>query len=302
MRRIIQRTLLALLAVAGIAVGGARIADAPSESQRSEAFVPNPTLAKLMTVGFDAVVADLHWMRAVQIVGSEEGPSGRDGLLAALIDVVTTLDPWADPPYRFAAVWLVDDETAVRKANEILLRGIAHHPGDWRLHFYLAFNHFFYLGESQAAASALEPAIHLADAPRYLPRLLARLRSETGGLAASAAFLHEMAEQAPDEYQRAEFLKALDEVETEQRARYLDAARAEYTHRLGRDIERVQDLVTAGVLRELPPEPHGWEWELSPGGEIVSSYVKYRYHIKIDAMNRRLLERFRERSQQGSNG
>ncbi len=251
MRRILQRLALAVVAVTGIAAAGSRVPDRPLASD-DEAFVPDPQLAKLLAAGFEAALADLHWMRAVQVVGSEAGPVGRNRLLGALVDVVTTLDPWVDHPYRFAAVWLTDDEGAVRKADEILRRGIAHHPDDWRLHFYLAFNQFFYLGEWQAAAAALEPAIALPEAPAYLPRLLARLKTETGGLAASAAFLHEMAEQAPDAYRRAEYEKALDEVETEQRARYLDAARAEYLHRFGRDIERVSDLRGPGRAPRAP--------------------------------------------------
>ena len=53
---------------------------------------------------------------------------GRNELIGRLIDVVTTLDPWVGHPYRFAALWMTDDESAVRKANELLERGIAHHP------------------------------------------------------------------------------------------------------------------------------------------------------------------------------
>ena len=65
------------------------------------------------------------------------------------------------------------------------------------------------------------------------------------------------------------YLKALDEVATERRARLLDAARAAYRSRFGRDIARVEDLVRgpSPLLRRLPPaHPHfpGFEWELDP--------------------------------------
>lgn len=296
MRQLISRAALALVAIAGIALSGARLPNASAETADGE-FVVDPQLAKLFALGFDAVVGDLHWMRAVQVVGSAQGPYGRNGLLGALIDVTTTLDPWVGHPYRFAAVWLTDDEAAVRKANELLRRGIAHHPDDWRGYFYLGFNHFFYFGESAIAARVMEPALALEGAPAYLPRLVGRLKSELGGLEAAAVFLQELARQAPDEFERVEYLKALDEIETERRARHLDAARAEYERREGRDIERVEDLVSRGVISQLPPEPHGWEWEISAStGEIVSSYVRHRYRVKIDDMNRQLLDEFHERS------
>jgi tetratricopeptide (TPR) repeat protein len=293
--RSLLRIAFASAACAAVAFAHARLPDQPAHIG-DEAYVPHPRLAKLASVGFDVLMADYYWLRAVQIVGSPEGPRGRNHHLGSIIDVVTTLDPWVDHPYRFAAVWLVDDEPAVRQANRLLERGIEHHPDEWRNRFYLGFNHFFYLGEEEIAAQVLEPAVKLPGAPRYLGRLVARLRSESGSLDAAAAFLHELVRQAPDGRTRAEYEKALDEIETERRARRLDAAREAYRKLHGRDIARVEDLVPS-VLPALPPEPHGWEWKLSEeDGRIVSSFVGHRYEIRIDGTNQKLLERFRGRT------
>jgi hypothetical protein len=83
-----------------------------------------------------------------------------------------------------------------------------------------------------------------------------------------------------DPYAKAEYQKMLDEIETERRARFLDAARKAYRKGRGEDIQAVEDLLKGPypVLRKLPPEPHDWEWVLSEeGGEIVSSYYGRRY-------------------------
>jgi len=301
-----RRAAAASAIAAAIALSGAQLPDAPAHAG-DVAFVPEPGLAKLAAFGFDAVLGDYYWMRAVQIVGSREGAVGRSHHLGRLIDVVTTLDPWVDHPYRFAAVWMTDDEAAVRHANRLLERGIAHHPGEWRNRFHLGFNHFFYLGENADAASVLAPAVGMSGAPHYLGRLVARLRSDAGGgeIEAAATFLRELLRQTDDPFKRAEYEKALDEIEAERRARGLDAARAEFRRRHGRDIERVEELVSVPppVLRQLPPEPHGWEWKLDPeSGQIVSSYVGHRYRVRIDGTNQMLLERFRERSRKTGEG
>jgi tetratricopeptide (TPR) repeat protein len=293
---------VAALAIAGaIGWAGARLPDAPTHAAE-DAFVPDPALARLAALGFEALLADYYWMRAVQIVGAEAGPAGRSEQIGRLIDLVTTLDPWVDHPYRFAALWMEDDAVAVRKANALLERGIAHHPEQWLNRFYLGFNHFFWFGETQEAAEWLAPAVGMPGAPRYLGRLVARLRSDAGGgeIEAAAAFLHELLRQDPDPYKKAEYEKALDEIEAERRARVLDAARQEFQRRHGRDISAVEELVTVKppVLRALPPEPHGWEWRLDPAsGQIVSSYLGHRYSLRIDATNRKRIERFHERSQ-----
>lgn len=290
------RALISCAALACVGLASTRISDANPEVA-SEELVPDPATAKLLSFGFDSVLSDLAWMRAVQIVGSEEGAFGKSHTLAALVDVVTTLDPWVDHPYRFAALWITDDEDAVRKANALIRRGIEHHPDDWRGYFYLAFNHFFYLDEQEAAADALEPALTLEGRPRYLGGLAARLRSRSGGLDASAAFLAEMLQQTEDVWERAGYEEALREIETERRARFLDAARAEFVRRHQRDIASVDDLVRFGVLNALPEDPSGGSWVIAAeNGEVVSSALRYRYRVKIDATNRALIQKFRERS------
>ena len=301
-----KRAIAALAIASAIGWAEARLPDAPSQAAEA-AFVPDPALARLAAVGFEALLSDYYWMRAVQIVGSTEGPVGRSHQIGELIDVVTTLDPWVDHPYRFAALWMTDDAAAVRKANELLERGIEHHPDKWLNRFHLGFNHFFYFGENEEAAAALGPAVAMPGAPRYLGRLVARLRSEAGGgeIEAAATFLQELLRQNPDPYKRAEYEKALDEIEAERRARLLDAARAEFERRHGRDIRAVEDLVNVAprVLRRLPPEPHGWEWVLDPeSGKIVSSYIGHRYSVRIDGTNRQLLERFHARSKKAEEG
>jgi hypothetical protein len=292
---------IAALAIAGaIGISQQRLPDVRTEAAQ-EAFVPDPRLARLAAVGFEALLADFYWMRAVQIVGSEQGPYGRSDQIGRLIDVVTTLDPWVEHAYRFAALWMTDDAAAVRKANELLKRGIEHHPDQWLNRFHLGFNHFFYFDENAEAAEVLAPAIGLKGAPRYLGRLVARLRSDAGGgeIEAAAAFLHELRRQTDDPYKQAEYEKALDEIEAERRARLLDQARELFQRRHGRDIRALEELVTVPppVLRALPPEPHGWEWKLDADGRIVSSYIGHRYSVRIDGTNRGLIERFRERSE-----
>jgi hypothetical protein len=298
-------------AIAAIAIAGAiglaqeRLPDVRTEAAQ-EAFVPDPRFARLAAVGFEALLADFYWMRAVQIVGSQQGPYGRSHQIGRLIDLVTTLDPWVDHAYRFAALWMTDDASAVRKANELLRRGIEYHPDAWLNRFHLGFNHFFYFGENADAVEALAPAIGMKGAPRYLGRLVARLRSDAGGgeIEAAAAFLRELKHRTDDPYKQAEYEKALDEIEAERRARLLDQARAEFRRRHGRDIRAVEDLVKVAppVLRALPPEPHGWEWKLDAEGRIVSSYVGHRYSVRIDGTNRGVIERFHERSRKASEG
>ena len=154
----------------------------------------------------------------------------------------------------------------------------------------------------------------MTGAPRYLPRLVARLRSESASLAAAGLFLEELVRNAPDERAKAEYQAALDEVEVEWRARELDRAREAYQKLHGEDIEFVEQLVmgSKAVLAGLPdPEPsslpaplrRGSKWEIHPKtGVIVSSYYGRRYEIHVDEPSRRLKERTVGRSAPAERG
>jgi len=300
------------LLVAVIATTGAAHAqiDTSARAPTGELRVPSPDQAQLWSLGFDAVVADYYWLRALALVGAETGAvEQRGGAIADLIEVVTQVDPWVDHPYRFAAVWLTADRELLERGNRLLERGISHHPLDWRNRYHLGFNYHYYLDEQLRAADILEGAIGLDGAPNYLAPLVARLRSKRAGIEVAAAFLAQMAESTDDEYKRAEYLTALDEIQVEQRARFLDQAREEYWRRHGRDIERVADLLAGPdpVLKQLPrAQLHldGFEWILDlESGEIVSSFYRSRYRLHTTPGEQARRERWRaQRERSGEAG
>lgn len=288
-----KKTLQVLaLVVVALATGWAhaRLPNTTRADLGSE-FVPAPRAVDFASLGFDAILADYYWLQAVQVAGAQEIIDEETaGHLGRLVDVVTTLNPHVDHPYRFAAVWMTHSEEQVRFANQLLERALAHHPEEWRNYFYLGFNLFFYLGDFEGAAEALEVATRLPGAPDYLPRLVARLKSQQGDIDVAEVFLRQLLETTTDESEIAKIEAALDEIEIEYKARHLDRARVAYVRLSGRDIGSVGDLIREPwrVLEKLPnPEPEslppslsrGSIWDFDDEGRIVSTYYGTRYEV-----------------------
>jgi tetratricopeptide (TPR) repeat protein len=295
-----KRNQIALLIAAMVCTGWAH-SELPMTTRNDlgENFVPSPRVASAMSFGFNAILADYHWLQAVQLVGGDKivrADTARH--IGKLIDVVTTLNPHVGHPYRFAAVWLTHDEELVRIGNRLLERAVENHPDDWRNYFYLGFNHFFYLAEYPEAAAALETAMNLPNSPAYLPRLVARLKSQHTDIDVAEIFLREVLGRTEDEDARARLQIALDEIEIEYKARHLDRARDAYAALAGRDIDAVEDLIRSPhrVLEKLPSaEPDAipsslsrdsvWEIDVE-SGRIESSYIGSRYEVHYSGGDR----------------
>jgi len=276
--------------------------DTVSRVEEGEWIVPSPEHARFFSLGFDSLLADYYWLMAVQRVGAEHGDTTQHApLIGRLIGNVTALDPWVDHPYRFASFWLTDSLQSVGVANRLLEQGIAYNPLDWRNAYYLGFNYFFYLEDNARAAEYLDRAARLPGSPVYLGALVARLRNDLGGIDVAASFLRDLVRNSEDGYQRAANLKALDEIDTERAARFLDAARTRYWGRHGRDIERVEDLLAGPdpVIRALPPAHPQFaaeEWLIDPeSARIVSSFYGNRYELHIHPVDRARMDQWRAR-------
>jgi len=291
----IIRLALWLFALGGTFVAHQQLPSAPTSS-REEVFLPRPELAKLAAMGFEAVLSDYYWIQAIYKVGAtRDRPDEYAPYISKIIDVVTTLDPYVGHPYRFGAIWLTDSKQSVRRGNEMLRRGIEYHPDDWRNYFYLGYNLFYYLNENEAAADVLEQCAKLEGSPQYLPRLVARLRSENADIEASAIFLSQLVQSSESDDAAAVYQGALDEIDVEIKARYLDRAREAYRQLYARDIRSIDDLVSGDhpVLAELPPpEPQdlppalrkGDRWFIDPKtGQITSTYYSRRYRVNSRA-------------------
>jgi len=106
-------------------------------------FLSSGNTIKRMSLGLNALAADIYWIRTVQYFGRKVIDSGvplsaaatkdlRMDLLAPLLGIVVTLDPQHIPAYRFGAIFL--PERDMPAATALLEKGIEQNPHEWRLY------------------------------------------------------------------------------------------------------------------------------------------------------------------------
>ena len=178
----------AVLAVsAAMALQIARDRWYPREQRATEQVLyvrSGPVLARL-ALEFDAMAADVYWIRAIQHYGGTRLSTDRVrryDLLYPLLDLTTSLDPYFTIAYRFGAIFLSEQYPGgpgrPDQAIRLLEKGIAVQPGKWQYFHDIAFVQYWHLHDPRAAAEWFEKAANQPNAPNWLRPLAAAMLTE----------------------------------------------------------------------------------------------------------------------------
>ena len=155
---------IAVLLAAAIAVQVVRDRGwAPYEPESSVLWIRSGEAAKRLALGFDTVVADVYWIRAVIYYGGRRRADTRRSYdeLFPLLDLVTSLDPQFKVAYRFGALFLSEPPPGgpgrPDQAIALLERGVDR-DGDWEYYEDIGFVHYWWKHDYVSAAEWFKKA------------------------------------------------------------------------------------------------------------------------------------------------
>jgi hypothetical protein len=222
-------------------------------------------------LGFDALLADIYWIRAVVYFGRQglsTDPEKNFDLLHPFLDLVTTLDPRFTSAYRFGAVFLSEamPEGPGRPdlAMDLLQRGHDRNPERWEYLHDIGFVEYWYRRNFGSAARWFERAAEVPGAPFWLKSTAAMMHTQSGDRASARDLWRHMIETAETEnivnmarLRLAQF-DAMDALDA------LDALIARFSTATGRLPTDWSELVAARLLRGVPQDPTGKPYEIDP--------------------------------------
>jgi len=170
---------------------------APSEERLL--YLTNGRVADRLSLSFDSVMADVYWIRTIQYYAGERKSqrfSGRYELLAPLLDLTTTLDPYFSVAYQFGAIFLSEPppDGAGRSdlAIALLEKGLRVEPR-WQYAQDLGFVHYWHGRDPLAAAGEFIRAGKMPGAPPWLGPLAANMAAKGGGIEEARVLFTELA-------------------------------------------------------------------------------------------------------------
>jgi len=152
-------------------------------------YFSSPKAVKMIALGYDSLLADFYWMRAIQYYGRREEASKRlvrFKNLYTLFDITTTLDPNLMDAYHTGSAFLAEPEPVgagqPQEALKLLDKGIAVHPQEWRFYYEKGFIHYLFLHEYKAAGEIWMQGGKLPSAPDWMTTLAAVSLSKGGAV------------------------------------------------------------------------------------------------------------------------
>ena len=240
-------------------------------------WLSKPEVVRRAALGYESVLADIYWMRAIQYYGRRDEAERRPVRyknLAALIDIATTLDPGMLDVYRGGCWFLSEPEPLgagqPEEAVRLLDKGIRSHPLDWRLYFDKGFVYYWSLRDYRKAGDVWLEASSLGTAPHWMAALAAKALSEGGDLDTARRLWQDQLEQSNRTEVRDNARNHLHSLQVAETIWTLEFFLGKFRARFGRFPERLEDLVTARYLQYVPADPSEAPYAYEPSSGQVS--------------------------------
>lgn len=213
-----------------------------------ETLLLSPDVLKVMTLGYDSLLADYFWLVTIQYYGGKVIKDAPMPQLYALCDIIITLDPKFLFAYIFAGYILTDWDNPT-KAIQILEKGFNANPTQWELPYQMGYISYLYLKNYKQAAHYFEIAASLPEAPNLPARLAAMLYTKVGERKIAKLLWETALANAPDTHTREKIKKHIVELQIEDDLDTIKQAIVNYK------IKK-QQIAMQQILKTLPgPSP-----------------------------------------------
>ena len=208
-------------------------------------YITSPKMVKRLSLGYDGLLADIYWTRAVQYFGSRHSEHARS---------YQSLYP---PPPHGAGV--------PEKAVQLVQYGIEKNPTAWKLYYDLGFIYYMELKEYEKAAEAFQKGSTIEGAHPFMKVLAAQMAQHAGDAQMARAIWTTTYETSQDKQIRANAIAHLRALKVEEDATRIQDAVTAYGRSTGNLPAGMHTLIAAGLLPGIPIDPDGQPYKLTRG-------------------------------------
>ena len=239
-------------------------------------YVNSPAVMTRVALSYDALVADLYWIRAIQYYGGTRISATADRsypLLYPLLDLTTSLDPNFNIAYEFGAFFLSEKPPGGPGRSDLAIRllekGMAARPDRFQYPYDIGFVHYRD-GDYARAAEWFKRAAQTTGAKKEGERAdiwlepLAASTLAAGGDTRSSRLMYQNLLKADAVWLRNDARRRLKQLDAIDQIAELERLTMEYARRFGNPPATWDDMVRAGLIRAVPTDSEGHQYMLNP--------------------------------------
>jgi tetratricopeptide (TPR) repeat protein len=248
----------------------------PQAAAEEILYFNSPKILKRLSLGYNGLLADVYWTRAVQYFGfrHHSGTRGYD-LLAPLLEITTNLDPNLVVAYEFGASFLAppppDGAGEPEQAIKLMEFGVQNNPDNWRLYYDLGFVYYMNLHDYPHAAKAFAQGAQVPNAHPFLRLLAAQMAEHAGEFETARLMWTTTYQNTQDKYIQKNAIEHLRALRVDEDVAHLQKAVTRFGERTGRLPQSMAELAAAEKLPGLPIDPDGHPYKLTPEGRVELS-------------------------------
>jgi tetratricopeptide (TPR) repeat protein len=240
--------------------------------QKEELLLRSGLTLKRLSLGYDSLLGDIYWTRAVQYYGSRVGNHGEKfELLWPLLDITTTLDPNLIVAYRFGAIFLSEPmPTGADRSDlavELVKKGVAANPNSWELSSDLGFLYYWHLKDYEKASAAYLQGSKIPSAPSWMKMMAAQVAEKGNAFSNSLAIWSELYETTQNEKVKKNALQHLQSLHALQDTFELNKLAEQYRKQYGTYPASMKELYERGLLQGVPLDPAGFPYSFGADGK-----------------------------------
>jgi hypothetical protein len=229
-------------------------------------YLPPPKYAKLVSIGYQNIVADYLYLWSIQFF-SEKMEVQRFKIIDEVFDFVTELDPKYIESYRIGALIMIKDvfgrqknQQGLQMAMKLLDKGIKNNPRNWILPFEAAQYEHFDIKDPLSANKYYKMTLASPELPKfYRNRIFTAIGDTMEGFNRNQAisYWYKLWKNAKDEIVRniafSHFYDLKLDLDIEFIKRAVKNYKVKYKHLPG----QLSDLVRGKIVPALPYDPYG---------------------------------------------
>jgi tetratricopeptide (TPR) repeat protein len=246
----------------------------PQATLEEVLYISSPKVLKRASLGYEGLLADIYWTRAVQYFGYRHYNNATNySLLAPLLEITTALDPHLVPAYHFGASFLSPAPPwgagQPDRAIQLMEYGIQNNPNEWHLYYDLGFVYYMDLKNYAKASQAFDQGSRVPGSHPFLKVLAAQMAAHAGEYETSRMLWTATYDSTHDSLIRQNAIDHLRALKVDEDVTNLQAAVTRFGKRTGRLPSSFSEFLAAEGLRGVPVDPDGNPYRLTREGRIL---------------------------------